>query len=150
MRRCILSLIIVLSICQRRAIFLPKSETASQKYRGGEETANFLEKFGKMLAFFSCGGKTGRAKTQPICIFGKMGGFGTGADAGMRGVETRWVAADISRCVASLRYGMSEGPGRERISGRGVLDAMHRVSTGGIRDGISEGSGRRRIPGRGV
>ncbi len=82
MRRCILSLIIVLSIRRWSAIFLPKSETATQKYRGGWETANFLEKFGKMLAFFFGGGKTGRAKTQPIYIFGKMRGFG--ADAWMR------------------------------------------------------------------
>jgi hypothetical protein len=71
-------LIIVLSIRRWSAIFLPKSETATQKYRGGWETANYFEKFGKMLAFFFGGGKTGRAKTQPICIFGKMGDLGRG------------------------------------------------------------------------
>jgi hypothetical protein len=145
-RRCILSLIIVLSICRWRAICLPKTETATQKYRCGWETANFLEKFGKMLAFFFGGGKTGGAKTQPICILGKMEGFGTGAGGWTRGVETR--------CIASLRAALGTEYWRGRDAGgyldAGCRDAMHRVSTGGIGDGISEGSGHRRIPERGV
>ncbi|MGI9159598.1 MAG: hypothetical protein ACR2K1_07585 [Saprospiraceae bacterium] len=72
----------MLSIYWRRAIFLPKSGMANQKYRGEVETASFFEKFGKMLAFFFGGGKTGGAKMQPICIFGKMGDLGRGLVAG--------------------------------------------------------------------
>ena len=146
MRRCILSLIIVLSICRWRAIFLPKSETATQKYRCGWETANFFEKFGKNSTFFFGGGKTGRAKTQPICILGKMGGFGAGADAGMWGVETR--------CVASLRVALeTEYPMGQDAGGylnAGCRDAMHRVSTGGVGGRNIGRSGRWWIPGRGA
>ena len=66
-------------------------------------------------------------------FFGKIrqnvGDFFRGGEKAVSGnaVETR--------CIASLPM----GSGRRRMAGRGVLDAMHRVSTDGIGVRISKG-----------
>jgi hypothetical protein len=80
------------SFIDYRVVYPPVEGNMLAKIRNGNpkiqeegETANFLEKFGKMLAFFFGGGKTSGAK---------MEGFGTRADIRTRGVETR--------CIASL------------------------------------------------